>query len=147
MKNINSSIFVLVFVFLISFGATTFAQNMGGNVVVVNNAELALSGEGSTSEFDSLTVEYNTWCLDNNDVIISYKVVRHWWGNNNRDFVTIVEVASWDDVLAFNQRANELFETHWDTPAKRKAFNDAYNKYFTGKHSDEIYQEVAFESN
>ena len=147
MKNFNSSMFVFVLVLFISFGATIFAQTMGGNVVVVNNAELAFSGEGSISEFDSLTIEYNTWCLDKNDAVISYKVARHWWGNNNRDFVTIVEVASWEDVLAFNQRANELFEKHWDTPEKRKAFNDAYNKYFTGQHSDEIYQEVVFESN
>ena len=147
MKNLNSSIFVFVLVLFFSFGATIFAQNMGGNVVVVNNSEVRFFPEFSMSEFDSLTAEYNTWVMDKNDVIISYKVVRHWWGHNNRDFVTIVEVASWDDVLAFNQKANELFEAHWDTPEKRKAFNDAYNKYFTGQHSDEIYQEVVFESN
>jgi hypothetical protein len=33
---------------------------------------------------------------------------------------------------------------HWDTKEKREAYNDAYNKYFTGQHSDEIYQEVVF---
>ena len=147
MKIFNYSLLVFILALLVSFVTTTLAQNMGGNVVVVNNAELALSGEGSMSAFDSLTIEYNKWCMDKNDVIISYKVVRHWWGHNNRDFVTIVEVASWEDVLAFNQKANELFEAHWDTPEKRKAFNDAYNKYFTGQHSDEIYQEVVFESN
>ena len=147
MKNSNSSIFVFVLVLAVSFGATAFAQNMGGNVVVVNNSELALFPEFSMSELDSLTAEYNTWVMDKNDVIISYKVVRHWWGSNNREFITIVEVASWEDVLGFNQKANELFEAHWDTPEKRKAFNDAYNKYFTGQHSDEIYQEVVFESN
>ena len=147
MKNLNSSIFVFVLVLFFSFGSTILAQNMSGNVVVVNNAELRFFPEFSMSEFDSLTAEYNTWVMDKNDVIISYKVVRHWWGSNNRDFITIVEVASWEDVLGFNQKANELFEAHWDTPEKRKAFNDAYNKYFTGQHSDEIYQEVVFESN
>ena len=145
MKIFNSS-FLVVLLFL-SFGVISFAQNMGGNVVVVNNSEVAFFPEFSISEFDSLTAEYNTWVMDKNDVIISYKVVRHWWGNNNRDFVTIVEVESWEDVLGFNQKANELFEAHWDTPEKRKAFNDAYNKYFTGQHSDEIYQEVVFENN
>ena len=144
MKIFTSSILVLVF---LTMGSTILAQNMGGNVVVINNAELAFFPEFSMSEFDSLTTEYNKWVMDKNDVIISYKVVRHWWGHNNRDFVTIVEVASWEDIPGFNQKANELFEAHWDTPEKRKAFNDAYNKYFTGQHSDEIYQEVTFKSN
>ena len=53
-----------------------------------------------------------------------------------------MELKTWEDVLNFNQKANELFEEHWDTKEKRKAYNDAYNKYFTGQHSDEIYQEV-----
>jgi len=147
MKIIHSSLLVFILALFLSFSTASLAQNMGGNVVVVNNAELRFFPDFSRSEFDSLTAEYNKWCRDKNDIIISYKVVRHWWGNNNRDFVTIVEVASWDDVLAFNQKEDELFRAHWDTSEKRKAFNDAYNKYFTGQHSDEIYQEVTFESN
>ncbi len=35
---------------------------------------------------------------------------------------------------------NQLFEKAWFTEAKRKAFNDAYNIYFAGAHSDEICQ-------
>ena len=143
----KSSYFRIQFLaFAVSFFccAIVFAQPAQGNVVVMNNAELSLSGEGSVSEFDSLTVEYNKWCMDKNEFVISYKVVRHWWGNNNRDFITIAEVKSWEDVLKFNARAVELFEEHWDTPESRKAFNDAYNAYFTGEHSDEIYREVEF---
>jgi len=144
MKLLNSRIPMLVFIALFFSCANLLAQPAQGNVVVINNAELSLSGEGTISEFDSLTVEYDKWCMDKNEHVVSYKVVRHWWGNNNRDFVSIVEVKSWEDVLKFNDRANELFEEHWDSPEKRKAFNDAYNKYFTGQHSDEIYQEVVF---
>lgn len=51
--------------------------------------------------------------------------------NNNRDFITIVKVKTWDDVLNFNQKANELFMEHWDTKERRKSYNDAYDKYFT----------------
>ena len=144
MKLLSLGIFVFVFAFAISSDKIALAQSAQGNVVVINNAELSLSGEGSMAEFDSLTAEYNKWCLDKNEYVVSYKVVRHWWGNNNRDFVSIVEVKTWDDILNFNQRANELFEEHWDTKEKRKAYNDAYNEYFTGQHSDEIYQEVVF---
>jgi len=142
----HSYLRIQILVFSISFFccAIVFAQPAQGNVVVMNNAELSLSGEGSVSEFNSLTVEYNKWCMDKNEFVISYKVVRHWWGNNNRDFLSIVEVKSWEDVLKFNARSVELFEEHWDTPESRKAFNDAYNSYFTGEHSDEIYSEVIF---
>ena len=144
MKNSYMRIQVLIFIISFFCCAIVFAQPAQGNVIVVNNAELSFSGDGSVSAFDSLTVEYNKWCMDNNEFVISYKVIRHWWGNNNRDFITITEVKSWEDVLKFNARSVELFEEHWDTPESRKAFNDAYNSYFTGEHSDEIYQEVVF---
>jgi hypothetical protein len=144
MKHSYFRIQFLAFAVSFFYCAIVLAQPAQGNVVVVNNAELSLSGDGSVSEFDSLTTEYNKWCMDKNEFVISYKVVRHWWGNNNRDFLSIVEVKSWEDVLKFNARSVELFEEHWDTPESRKAFNDAYNSYFTGEHSDEIYQEVDF---
>jgi len=144
MKLLSIGIFVFLFALVISSAEISLAQEAQGNVVVINNAERSFSGNGSMAEFDSLTAEYNKWCRDKNEYIISYKVVRHWWGNDNRDFVTIVEVKNWDDVLNFNEREDELFREHWNTPEKRKAFNDAYGKYFSGKHSDEIYQEVVF---
>jgi len=144
MKLLSLGVLVFVFALVISSGEITFAQSPQGNVVVINNTERSFSGTGSMAEFDSLTAEYNKWCRDKNEYIISYKVVRHWWGNDNRDFVTIIEVKNWDDILKFNDREDELFRDHWNTKEMRKAFNDAYNKYFSGKHSDEIYQEVVF---
>ena len=130
---------VLFFVLLFA-GTMAIAQPAGGNVIVINNAELSLSGEGTNAEFDSLNSLYNKNVLAKNELIISYKTYAHWWGHNNRDFITMLEVKSWEDVIAANQRNTELFEEAWATEAERKTFNDAYNKYFTGAHSDEIYQ-------
>jgi hypothetical protein len=144
MRLLSLGIFVFVFALMISSNENALAQEAQGNVVVINNAERAFISTGSMAEFDSLTAEYNKWCRDKNEYIISYKVVRHWWGHDNRDFVTIVEVKNWDNILKFNEREDELFREHWNTKEMRKAFNDAYNKYFSGKHSDEIYQEVVF---
>ncbi len=142
MYRIGKNLSILFFFFLLVCSTLMFAQPSGGNVVVINNAELSLSNDGSIAEFDSLTQLYNTNVLDKNELILSYKVVRHWWGNNNRDFVTIYEVKSWEDIPAANQRNFELFQETWTTKEARKEYNDAYNKYFTGQHSDEIYQEV-----
>jgi hypothetical protein len=130
---------VLLFVLLFA-GTMAIAQPSGGNVIVINNAELSLSGEGTNAELDSLNSLYHKNVLAKNELIVSYKTYVHWWGHNNRDFITMLEVKSWEDVIAANQRNTELFEGAWATEAERKAFNDAYNKYFTGAHSDEIYQ-------
>ena len=129
--------FLIVLIFA---GAMAIAQPAGGNVIVYNNAELSLTNDGSIAEFDSLNSLYNKNVLAKNELILSYKTFSHFWGNNNRDFITLIEVKSWEDVIAANQRNTELFEKAWPTEAKRKAFNDAYGKYFTGQHSDEIYQ-------
>jgi len=133
---------VLVIFFLTFSSYTVLAQAAEGNIIVINNSELAMPQGGTIAEFDSLTNEYNKWCMDNNEYILSYKVLRHWWGHNNRDFITIIEVKNWEDVNTFNDKLTEKFRAHWDTPEKRKAFNDTYNKYFTGSHSDEIYREI-----
>ena len=122
---------------------STFAQSAQGNVFVVTNFERAFPDDGSTSEMDSLSALYtNTVFGADNQYVVSCKVIRHWWGHDNRDFLQIVEVKSWDDVTKANQRANELFMAAWSTKEARDAFNDAFGKYFTGKHSDEIYSEV-----
>jgi hypothetical protein len=129
--------FLIVLLFA---GAMAIAQPSGGNVIIYSNAELSLTGEGSFAEFDSLNSLYNKNVLAKNELLVSYKTFSHWWGHNNRDFITLLEVKSWEDVIAANQRNTELFEEAWTTEAEREAFNDAYNEYFTGAHSDEIYQ-------
>jgi hypothetical protein len=129
--------FLIVLLFA---GAMAIAQPSGGNAIIYSNAELSLNGEGSFAEFDSLNSLYNKNVFAKNNLLVSYKTFSHWWGHNNRDFITLLEVKTWEDVIAANQRNVELFEEAWPTEAERKAFNDAYNKYFTGAHSDEIYQ-------
>lgn len=143
MKSLFSILFL--FVFFISMNYSLLAQEAQGNVFVMTNFERAFPDDGSARELDSLAtlVADKTFGKDN-EYVISWKIVRHWWGHDNRDFIQMVEVKSWDDVTEANQKANELFEKAWPTQEARDAFNDAYNKYFTGKHSDEIYREVVF---
>ncbi len=125
---------------LLLAGAMAIAQPSGGNVIVINNAETALGQGDSFAEFDSLNSLYNKNVLAKNELIITYRTYSHWFGHNNREFITMTEVKSWEDVIAANERNTELFEEAWATEAERKAFNDAYSKFFTGAHSDEIYQ-------
>lgn len=134
---------LFLFAFIAFAGNSAFAQAAEGNVVVMTYFERAFPDDGSARELDSLHSLYASKVFGaDNQYVISQKTVRHWWGHDNRDFVQMVEVKSWDDVTKANERANELFMQAWPTKESREDFNKAYNKYFTGKHSDEIYREV-----
>jgi hypothetical protein len=122
-----------------------YAQDMPddpGSAVVITTVELAFPEGGSAAEFDSLNQLYTDKVIKKNDLILNFRMLRHWWGHNNRDMLMIYEVKNWGDVITSQQKNNELFEKAWATEESRKAFNKAYNKYFTGKHSDEIYSDV-----
>ena len=126
MKNLKSlSVLFLILIFS-SFSNTILAQAAQGNVVVMTNFERAFPDDGTARELDSLATLY----LDkvygsDNEYVISHKAMRHWWGHNNRDFIGIIEVKSWDDVIKANQKANELFEKAWPTKEARDTFNKA----------------------
>lgn len=135
-------VFILVFMAL---NKEVLAQQEAGNAVIIQNLERAFPETGTMAEFDSLTHLYNTNVWGKNPYIISHKTVRHWWGNDNRDVIEITEVKSWEDIPKAMEKNNELFMATWSTKEARDAFNKAYDKYFTGKHSDEIYQDVKFD--
>ena len=129
-------------ILLFSAGSQTAAQPSGGNAVLVQNIEGAFPENGSVAEFDSLTHLFNTKVWDKNPYVVSHMTVRHWWGNNNRDVIEITVIKTWEDILKAMQKNDELFMEAWSTKEARDDFNKAYDKYFTGKHSDEIYQEA-----
>jgi hypothetical protein len=133
-----------VFVIFLTVSEKFFAQPVQGNAVIITNLERAFPENGSMAEFDSLTHQYQINVWDKNPLVISHKTVRHWWGNDNRDVIDITEVKTWEDIPKAMQKNDELFMAAWSTKEARKSFNKAYDKYFTGKHSDEIYQEVKF---
>jgi len=134
-----------VLLFLISFSTILSAQSENGNVVVMNFSEFKFPDEVSVPEFDSLNYLYTKNVFAKNEFILNYKVIRHWWGNNSKDFIVIYEVREWGDVIKASKRNNELFEEYWNTPEERKKFNQAYDKYFTVKHPDEVYRELSYD--
>ena len=134
------------FLFILFFAGANdiLAQAPQGNAVLMSNYERAFPMDGSMAEFDSLTHQFQTKVWDKNPLVISHKTVRHWWGHDNRDVIEITVIKTWEDIPKAMQKNNELFMEAWATEEARESFDKAYNKYFTGKHSDEIYQEVKF---
>ncbi|MFN3873951.1 MAG: hypothetical protein ACK4R9_13210 [Ignavibacterium sp.] len=142
MKSLIVIFFLLTLV--LGEGNKLYAQTPQGNVIIITNHERAFPENGSMAEFDSLTHQYQTKVWDKNPYVISHRTVRHWWGHDNRDVIEITEVKTWEDIPKAMAKSNELFMEAWSTKEARDKFNKAYDKFFTGKHSDEIYQEVTF---
>ncbi|GMU95159.1 hypothetical protein [Ignavibacterium album] len=142
MKSLIVIFFLLTLV--LAEGNKLYAQTPQGNVMIITNLERAFPENGSMAEFDSLTHQYQTKVWDKNPYVISHRTVRHWWGHDNRDIIEITEVKTWEDIPKAMAKSNELFMEAWSTKEARDKFNKAYDKFFTGKHSDEIYQEVTF---
>ena len=136
---------ILSFLFILFFAGANelLAQAPQGNAVLMSNYERAFPVDGSIAEFDSLTHQFQTKVWDKNPLVVSHKTVRHWWGHDNRDVIEITVIKTWEDIPKAMQKNNELFLEAWSTKQARDSFDKAYNKYFTGKHSDEIYQEVS----
>ena len=137
---------IICFLFTILFftNEVEILSQTSGNAFIVQNLEAAFPKDGTMAEFDSLTHQFQTKVWNKNSYVISHKTIRHWWGNNNRDIIEITEIKSWEDIPKAMQKNNELFKEAWSSKAAQDQFNKAYNKYFTGKHSDEIYREVKF---
>jgi hypothetical protein len=138
---------ILSFLLIIFYAGVNkiLAQAPQGNAVLMSNYERAFPVDGSVAEFDSLTHQFQTKVWDKNPLVISHKTVRHWWGHDNRDVIEITVIKTWEDIPKAMQKNNELFLEAWSTKEARDSFDKTYNKYFTGKHSDEIYQEVKFD--
>lgn len=141
MRSLNLALFFIL-AFAVYSNYLNAQQQMQGNVFVVTKSERAFPETGSIGELDSLVNLYQINVWDRNPLVVSHKTMAHWWGSNNRDFIEITEVKSWEDIPKAMQKNNELFREVWPSREAREAYNKAYNKYFTGQHSDEIYREV-----
>lgn len=137
------SVALFLLFFIVLFNTAVFSQVMTGNIVVMTKFELKNAGDQAVpGELDSLTRVYMEAITTGNEYVLDHTTLRHFWGNNSTDYVMVYKVKNWEDVLKANDRMDELFNEKWATKEARDNFNKAYNKYFTGKHSDEIYREV-----
>lgn len=125
--------------FLLGSGSAS-AQAQSNNLFVATTMKAAMPEGGRAAERDSLMELYHEQVTKKNPLVISQRVVQHFYGSNNHDVVFITEYKDWASIDAAGDKDTELFEKYWKDDASRRQFNRAYGKYFTG-HSDEIYSE------
>jgi hypothetical protein len=132
-------VFLFTVLALLFIAGMSFSQN--GNIVYVQTFEFQMPEGGSWAEFDSLTTLVTENVTAKYDKILSQRFVRHLWGSDSRQLIIIREYAKIEDLVLDDTADGDLFRAHWKTPEERKAFSQAYSKYWRGRHSDEIYQE------
>ena len=142
MKNVSLRwLFAAALIFC--FSQSYSQDGNDGNVFYMQTFYIGFVEGGSTAEFDSLTSLLTTNVLNKRDKIISQRMMSHLWGSDSRQFIVVREFANMNDLHAYtDEDTSELFNAYWDTEEKRDAFSEAYSKYFGGRHSDEIYQEI-----
>lgn len=136
--------FLLTAIMLLTlfFSSTLNAQDESPHVYVVSTFEYIFPDDGSIAEWDSLNTLFMENVINQNEFIVSQRVLRHMWGNNSLDIVYITEYNSFSDIEKGQDRRTELLNEAWATEEEREAFNNALFRYFGNRHSDEIYQEV-----
>lgn len=141
MSKINN--WISLFVVMVIILAVDFSFSQDGNIVYFQTWEFELPEGGSWAEFDSLSALLNENVVKKDPKILSQRIVRHQWGSDSRQLIVIREFAKIEDLVLDDDTGSELFRAYWKTDDERKAFNQAYRKYWQGHHSDEIYQEFS----
>ena len=138
-KIILSIVFLMALLFV---NNTMFAQD-DNNIMVVTTWYVDSPEDGSVAEFDSLSALLNKNVVSKNSKIISRYLVVHFWGSDSRQIVTMTEYANMSDIALAGKEGQKIFKELYPDEEDRKAFWKAYNKYWKGHHSDEIYSVLA----
>lgn len=110
-------------------------QNM---IMYVRTSELSdASRKNFIKDFTEGTEIYRQ-----NEYIKAFYPNRHLYGKNSNDLIEAFMYASMEDMEKAAKRNGEIFESLYATEEERKSMSERMSAYFTGKHSDAIYQPV-----
>ncbi len=110
------------------------------NIYVSSTQHMRMPDGGRMAERDSLLLLYHEQVTMKNPLILSQRVMRHYYGANSLDMVFINEYKDWASIEAAGKKDDELFEKYWADQAARRQYNQMIGKYFSN-HADEIYSD------
>jgi len=105
-------------------------------------SHFAFPENGSEKEFMELSDEFNKAVMYKNPHVKAFYPFVHAWGSDKRQFVEVIATESLADLEKAFEKMDELYKANWKDEAKRKAFEDKSDKYFTGFHADYVYKSV-----
>jgi hypothetical protein len=141
MKKLIYKVIVLTGVTL----ALTFAskaQTPSPHVYHVTTWTINMPENGSREEMDSLSKEYVEKVIKKNPLILHEWHFRHFFTDDNREYMIIDEYASMKDIEEASSKFDDLEKAAWTDTKKREAFLDRFNMYFN-HHSDKVFAAVA----
>ena len=82
--------------------------------------------------------EYMDKVIMKNELVLHCTTLNHFFTEDSREFVMLMEFAKWDDIAKSFDRDSELENQAWPDKQKRDAFMKKMNSFFT-HHKDAIY--------
>jgi len=134
------SLSVLLFFSFILFSFTAMAQSEDdARIVHIQTSKFkAALGEDMEAFGDMLRRQADI--LNKDPRLLSFRILRHNWGADSRDFVLVSEFKDMASLEAFYNDMNSILEEAMGKEQMDKD-NKMWGKYI-GMHSDEIYAEV-----
>ena len=104
------------------------------------NTQYSVEGLDSAArgERNAMLKEYHEKVTMKNELVLHSWSMAHFMSEDSREFVTIYEVANWNDLPKAFERDNELEKLAWPDAKQREAFMKKMGSYFT-HHKDAIY--------
>jgi hypothetical protein len=118
------------------------AQAPAGHVFFVNT-QYSVPGLDSTAraERNAILKEYHEKVTMKNSLILHMWTMGHFFSEDSREYVTVYEVAKFEDLTKAFDIDTELELKAWPDQKQRLAFMKKMDTYFT-HHKDAIYNEL-----
>lgn len=138
---LKSKISFLVLIAVVFFAANISAQDMDdSHVIYVQTWKMKSLPMGDDGKAFAEMLQKQSDAVKDNERLLSFHVVRHFWGSDSRDLVMISEFKTTEDLFAFNEEMNAAFDKAF-SKEENERMQKLWDKY-VGQHSDEIYREV-----
>jgi hypothetical protein len=93
----------------------------------------------SREEWHALAKEYNEKVTMKNEFVRGTVVLTHMYTPKSSDLLLVTTYNNWGDIEKAQDRNDELEEQAWPDKTARMAFMNKLDRYYSNKHSDEIY--------
>lgn len=134
------SVSFLLFAVFALFSTISSAQTSEDSHIIHFQTNKLVSGLGDDADAFNDVLKRQSEVANKDPRLLSFRIVRHYWGADSHDLVIISEFKNTDDLFAFYNDYDSMMEKAFSKEQLDKD-NALYNKY-VGQHSDEIYQEV-----
>jgi hypothetical protein len=145
---ISYKVLAALLAFLVLQTTTTFSQENKDEVeqppvIVVTKAHFNFDyEEGTYKDWLANEKDYFDKVTSKNEYLLNTNVLQHYYTEDNSEIIFVRVCKDWNDIEKAAERDGELTKEAWPDKEERSALYKKQSKYYTDKHSDEIYQAI-----